>query len=95
VGGTVLPLIGIDCLSCLRRLYGQQSAQAVQTGAAQPAAANALAERLVRMIAAPFDIAGYQVLVGASVGAALSPNDGSDPDDLLKRADLALYNAKS
>jgi diguanylate cyclase (GGDEF)-like protein len=100
VGDELLRAVAQRLSSCVRqtdmvaRLGGDEFA-IIQTGAAQPASANALAERLVRMIAKPFDIAGYQVLVGTSVGAALSPNDGLDPDDLLKKADLALYNAKS
>jgi predicted signal transduction protein with EAL and GGDEF domain len=35
------------------------------------------------------------VEIGASVGISIAPNDGSDPDKLLKNADLALYRAKS
>jgi diguanylate cyclase (GGDEF)-like protein len=100
VGDELLRAVAQRLSACVRqtdmvaRLGGDEFA-IIQTGAAQPAAANALAERLVRMIAESFDIAGYQVLVGASVGAALSPDDGVDPDELLKKADLALYNAKS
>ena len=37
---------------------------------------------------------GDQVFVGASIGIALSPDDGADPDDLLRKADIALYEAK-
>ena len=34
-------------------------------------------------------------MVGASVGIALSPHDGTEPEQLLKNADIALYRAKS
>jgi diguanylate cyclase (GGDEF)-like protein len=61
----------------------------------QPAETIALASRIVDVISAPFDIGGSQVLVGASIGIALAPADGADPDQLLKNADLALYRAKS
>jgi diguanylate cyclase (GGDEF)-like protein len=100
VGDELLRAVAQRLSECVRqtdlvaRLGGDEFA-IIQTGAPQPAAANALADRLVRVIAAPFDVAGYQVMVGASVGAALSPHDGLDPDELLKKADLALYNAKS
>jgi predicted signal transduction protein with EAL and GGDEF domain len=43
----------------------------------------------------PFGIDGHQVVAGASVGIALAPEDGDDPDRLLKAADLALYRAKA
>src|SRR4051794_38282990 len=43
----------------------------------------------------PYEVLGHQVVVGASVGVALAPGDGQDPDELLKRADMALYRAKA
>jgi diguanylate cyclase (GGDEF)-like protein len=53
-----------------------------------------LAQRVIAEIAKPFDILGQSVLVGARVGIALAPNDGDDPDLLIKRADMALFEAK-
>jgi predicted signal transduction protein with EAL and GGDEF domain len=55
----------------------------------------ALAERLVAELAEPFQISGHEVVVGASIGIALAPRDGSNADLLLKNADMALYRAKS
>src|SRR5262249_52680632 len=52
-------------------------------------------ERLLNAISAPFDIFGQQVVVGTSVGIARAPVDANDPDELLKKADLALYDAKA
>jgi diguanylate cyclase (GGDEF)-like protein len=60
-----------------------------------PKEAAVLAERLVAELAAPFQISGHEVVVGASVGIALAPRDGSNADLLLKNADMALYRAKS
>jgi diguanylate cyclase (GGDEF)-like protein len=60
----------------------------------KPAEASALASRIVDVVGAPFDIGGQQVVVGASIGIAMAPADGTDPDQLLKNADLALYRAK-
>jgi len=76
------------------RLGGDEFAL-VQTGTEQPSGATALATRLIDEIAKPFELDGHQVLIGASVGISIAPNDGSDPDKLLKNADLALYRAKS
>jgi diguanylate cyclase (GGDEF)-like protein len=53
-----------------------------------------LAQRIVTEIAKPFDVLGHSVLVGASVGVAMAPLDGDDPDRLIKRADMALFEAK-
>jgi diguanylate cyclase (GGDEF)-like protein len=75
------------------RLGGDEFA-IVQAGTEQPSGATALATRLAAEIAEPFEIEGHQVVIGASVGISVAPNDGSDPDKLLKNADLALYRAK-
>src|SRR4029077_5798757 len=63
---------------------------------AEPAmqAAAALAARVVEELSAAFEIGDHTVVVGASVGIAIAPDDGSDPDQLLKNADMALYRAK-
>jgi len=57
-------------------------------------AAGAIASRLIAALAEPFDIRGNELTAGASVGIAMAPGDGADADNLLKHADLALYQAK-
>jgi diguanylate cyclase (GGDEF)-like protein len=76
------------------RLGGDEFA-IVQAGTEQPFGATALATRLIAEIAKPFELDGHQVVIGISVGISIAPNDGSDPDTLLKNADLALYRVKS
>ena len=99
MGDALLRASAQRLLRCVRegdmvaRLGGDEFA-IIQIGDAQPAAALSLSERLVRDFALPFEIGSHQVRVGTSVGVALSPEDGSDPDDLLRKADLALYDAK-
>src|SRR5262249_6937566 len=56
--------------------------------------ASALAERIVKTIAEPFDIDNHHILIGASVGIAVAPRDGREAETLMKNADLALYRAK-
>jgi len=75
------------------RLGGDEFA-VVQTGLSDMDGATRLAARIVTAMAAPFDLAGHQVVIGASVGVAASPSDGEDADELLKKADMALYRAK-
>jgi diguanylate cyclase (GGDEF)-like protein len=75
------------------RLGGDEFA-IVQLGA-NPAMATMLAERIINTLSEPFEIIGHQVLIGASIGIALAPEDGKDPDQLLKNADMALYRAKA
>jgi predicted signal transduction protein with EAL and GGDEF domain len=47
------------------------------------------------VVTAPYELAGQQATIGTSIGIALAPDDGEDGDQLLIRADLALYRAKS
>ncbi|MBJ7311508.1 EAL domain-containing protein [Rugamonas sp. CCM 8940] len=42
----------------------------------------------------PFDLQGYEVIMTASIGITIYPDDGSDPDALIKYADTAMYQAK-
>jgi diguanylate cyclase (GGDEF)-like protein len=76
------------------RLGGDEFA-IVQAGIEQPIGATALATRLIAEIAKPFELDGHQVVIDASVGISIAPNDGTDPDKLLKSADMALYRAKN
>jgi diguanylate cyclase (GGDEF)-like protein len=57
--------------------------------------AAALADRIVEELEEPYEIDGHEVIIGASVGIAVSPRDGVDTDLLLKNADMALYRAKA
>jgi diguanylate cyclase (GGDEF)-like protein/PAS domain S-box-containing protein len=55
----------------------------------------ALAEKLVAALAAPITLqAGVTCQVGASVGIAIYPTDASTPDNLISRADAAMYESK-
>lgn len=54
-----------------------------------------LAARICRSIAEPFLLPGRQVEVGTSIGIAMVPEHGTDREQLLKKADLALYRSKS
>ncbi|MBL8588028.1 MAG: EAL domain-containing protein [Methylobacteriaceae bacterium] len=57
--------------------------------------AEGLAAEIIATLAEPFDIDGHHLVIGASVGVAVGPADGRDPDELLKASDIALYRAKS
>jgi predicted signal transduction protein with EAL and GGDEF domain len=54
----------------------------------------ATAERIIRALAAPFDLGAHQALLSASVGIAFYPKDGTDVPTLLRSADAAMYKAK-
>src|SRR5205085_7734979 len=77
------------------RLGGDEFAVVQFCRGCDPTMASALASRLVERIAEPYDVAGHQLVIGVSVGVSLAPEDGDNPDALLKNADLALYRAKA
>jgi diguanylate cyclase (GGDEF)-like protein/PAS domain S-box-containing protein len=54
-----------------------------------------LAQELIAEIARPMELNGHAVEISASMGIALYPEDGKTPLDLMKRADMAMYAAKT
>ncbi|KQW72431.1 EAL domain-containing protein [Ensifer sp. Root127] len=66
-----------------------------QSDGNQPVAASRLAERLIETLREPYEINGYQIPVGASIGIALAAPAETNLNHLLNSADLALYRAKS
>jgi diguanylate cyclase (GGDEF)-like protein len=67
----------------------------VQRPIEHPLEAAMLAERVIASLSEGYDVDGHQVVVGTSIGIAVGPTDGVDPDQLTRNADLALYRAKS
>jgi diguanylate cyclase (GGDEF)-like protein len=77
------------------RLGGDEFA-IVRTGlSARRDAIDELVKRLLLVIAAPYDLNGRKVTIGVSVGVAFAPQDATDCDGLMQKADLALYRSKS
>ncbi len=62
---------------------------------AKPEASTALAERVAQAFASPFSINGQSIRVTASVGLAIAPDNGATADELMRHADIALYEAKN
>ena len=60
-----------------------------------PNEASDFADRLIKILSAGYDIDGIEVVIGASIGIALSPGDGTTSEELMRNADMALYRAKS
>ncbi|WP_051379590.1 EAL domain-containing protein [Bradyrhizobium murdochi] len=88
----------------LRRLVGESDTIArmggdefviVQATISDPADATSLAQGVIDVLSEPYEIDGQQAVIGVSIGISVGPGDGSNPDKLLRNADLALYRAKS
>jgi diguanylate cyclase (GGDEF)-like protein len=52
-------------------------------------------DRLIRLLSDRYVIDGCELVVGASIGIALSPGDGTSSEELTRNADMALYRAKA
>jgi diguanylate cyclase (GGDEF)-like protein/PAS domain S-box-containing protein len=57
--------------------------------------ATAVADRLLRQLTDPFEVRGREVFVRASIGIALGGDSSATPDELIRNADTAMYEAKS
>ncbi len=76
------------------RLGGDEFA-IIQSSVDLPQDATALSERLIGALSLAYELDGQHVMIGTSIGIVVVPGDGDDPDQLLKRADIALYSAKA
>jgi diguanylate cyclase (GGDEF)-like protein len=100
IGDKLLKGIANRLLGCIRdidtaaRLSGDEFA-IIQSSIDQPSDAAALATRIRDAIRTPIDLNGHQVVVDISIGISIAPDDGIELDELLKTADIALYEAKN
>ncbi|WFU83434.1 EAL domain-containing protein [Bradyrhizobium sp. CIAT3101] len=79
----------------LARLGGDEFAIIQEDCEDQRACATELAARIAKLVAEPFLLPGHRVEIGTSIGIAIAPDHGRDQEQLLKKADLALYRSKS
>jgi diguanylate cyclase (GGDEF)-like protein len=77
----------------IARMGGDEFA-IIQGQIQQPSDAAYLAARVAQSVAKPYDVDGHRCVVGVSVGIAISPTHGTQPDTLMRNADLALYSVK-
>jgi len=75
------------------RLSGDEFAL-VLSPLARPDHASLVGQKINDALATPFSIQGHTVYVSGSIGISLYPGDGTDPEQLLKNADMAMYRAK-
>ena len=81
--------------TCWRASAADEFAILKDGGPNEHEGAIALALRIISVISEPFDLGGNEASIGTSIGIAMAPENGVEPEALLKRADLALYDAKA
>ncbi|MYM82514.1 EAL domain-containing protein [Duganella sp. FT50W] len=57
--------------------------------------AKAIADKFLESLQRPFDLDGHEVHISASIGIAVYPTDGETIDELLRHADIAMYQVKA
>jgi diguanylate cyclase (GGDEF)-like protein len=75
------------------RLGGDEFAL-IQGAISRDSDAERFARRILTSVCQPYSIDGKHICVGGSIGIALAPRHGLDPDVLMQRADAALYRSK-
>jgi diguanylate cyclase (GGDEF)-like protein/PAS domain S-box-containing protein len=78
----------------IARLGGDEFA-VIQTAINDQTSPSNIAARIRDAMASPFHIDSHEIHVSTSIGIAVFPENGQDPDELLKNADMALYLAKN
>jgi diguanylate cyclase (GGDEF)-like protein/PAS domain S-box-containing protein len=99
VGDRLLQEVGrrLTTVSDEMRVYrpGEDEFVLVLENCGDPLVASEVVEAILKRLTAKFDLDGHQLFIAASVGLAIAPAHGSNVDDLLANADLALYDAKA
>ncbi|MBZ0164115.1 MAG: EAL domain-containing protein [Notoacmeibacter sp.] len=98
-GDELLKIVGERLQDCIRETdlvarFGGDEFAILQASAEQPSGATELAKRINRAISTPFALGQIEVSIGVTIGIAIAPKDGSDGEQLLSNADIALYHAK-
>ncbi|WP_213736317.1 EAL domain-containing protein [Bradyrhizobium sp. dw_411] len=100
VGDELLKAMAAALSSCVRghgfvaRLGGDEFA-IVQPAISGSEEVTRLVTRIYEAIRRPYECLGHQLVADASIGIALAPEHGTDLDQILKNADLAMYSAKA
>lgn len=98
-GDYVLKDVARRFCSCVRETdtvarVGGDEFLIIAPGIHTPENAAKIAEKAISAVSQPIKLNGNQALVGTSIGIALYPNDGNDMEQLIKRADEAMYQVK-
>ncbi|HET9715263.1 MAG TPA: EAL domain-containing protein [Pseudolabrys sp.] len=100
IGDELLKLVGERLRGCTRELdvvarMGGDEFAIIMTQMEQPADAAALSKRIRDSVIRPYQVEGHQIVTDISIGISVAPMDAVDSNELLRNADMALYDAKA
>ena len=99
IGDKLLNAVAKKLANCVKEhdfvaRFGGDEFAIIQANLDRPEDGGRLAERIIERISTTYEIEGQQIDIGVSIGVAIAPTDGTNVDQLLKNADLAMYRAK-
>ncbi|QAU36001.1 diguanylate cyclase [Janthinobacterium sp. 17J80-10] len=100
IGDLLLKDVGRRLQHCMResdtvgRIGGDEFVAMLGTVEGREGACKA-ADKILRELTRPFEVVGHRLEIGGSIGVALYPEHGEEPNALLKSADMAMYEAKN
>jgi diguanylate cyclase (GGDEF)-like protein/PAS domain S-box-containing protein len=100
IGDELLKLVGERLRGCTRELdvvarMGGDEFAIIMTQMEQAADAATLSKRIRDSVIKPYQIEGHQIVTDISIGISVAPMDAVESDELLRNADMALYDAKA
>jgi diguanylate cyclase (GGDEF)-like protein len=100
IGDELLKIIAVRLLNCVRaedtiaRLGGDEFT-VILTEVKHAEDANGIADTIINTVSKPVTVSGKTFVMSASVGISIYPDDGLNAEDMLKVADIAMYQAKT
>jgi diguanylate cyclase (GGDEF)-like protein/PAS domain S-box-containing protein len=100
IGDELLKLVGERLRRCTRELdivarMGGDEFAIIMTQMDQAADAATLSKRIRDSVIKPYQVEGHQIVTDISIGISVAPMDAVESDELLRNADMALYDAKA
>jgi diguanylate cyclase (GGDEF)-like protein len=100
IGDELLKLVGERLRGCTRELdvvarMGGDEFAIIMTQMDQAADAATLSKRIRDSVIKPYQVEGHQIVTDISIGISVAPMDAVESDELLRNADMALYDAKA
>jgi diguanylate cyclase (GGDEF)-like protein len=100
IGDELLKLVGERLRGCTRELdivarMGGDEFAIIMTQMEQAQDAATLSKRIRDSVVRPYQVEGHQIVTDISIGISVAPMDAVESDELLRNADMALYDAKA
>ena len=100
IGDELLKLVGERLRGCTRELdvvarMGGDEFAIIMTQMEQATDAAALSKRIRESVIKPYQIEGHQIVTDISIGISVAPMDAVESSELMRNADMAMYDAKA